>query len=202
MKKTILFIVVLFTSIVAIAQAPQSFKYQAIIRNSSGDVITNQDVGLQISILEGSDTGPSVYSETWLEQTNQFGLITINIGEGETSQDFSSIPWSTGNYWIKTEVDVSGGTNYTELGTSQLLSVPFAFYSSAVANGTGITPWLLSDGNIYYNAGNVGIGTDSPNARLEVKTSGFAGDTFILCKRCRRDSRIHRIFRWCRNYRK
>lgn len=112
------------------AQAPHKIGYQAIIRNSSNNLVENQTIGMRISILQGSPIGTAVYEETHAPKTNSNGLITIEIGSGElVSGVFKNINWANGTYFIKTETDLEGGTNYTIIGTSQLLSVPFALYS-------------------------------------------------------------------------
>ncbi len=124
------------------AQVPQALNYQAVARNTSGNLITNQLVGLRLSILAGSSTGTVSYEETQTATTNQFGLFTIAIGTGTpVTGTFSSINWSTGQYWLKVELDATGGTNYVAMGTAQLLSVPYALYaaSSGTAGATGPT---------------------------------------------------------------
>lgn len=115
------------------SQAPQSFKYQATARDNTGDLIKNQQVGMQISIIQGSANGDAVYVETFNPTTDDYGLININIGTGETDDDFSSIQWSTGSYFINIGMDVTGGTNYQDFGTSQLLSVPYALFANNAA---------------------------------------------------------------------
>jgi len=112
------------------AQAPDKMSYQAIVRNSNNVVVSNHAVGMRISILQGTATGTSVYTETQSPSTNANGLIAIEIGTGTiVSGSFSSIDWSNGPYFVKTETDPNGGTNYTLTGTSQLLSVPYALHS-------------------------------------------------------------------------
>ena len=119
------------------AQSPQKMSYQAIIRNSSNVLQTNVQVGIRISILQGIASGPAVYVETQTPSTNANGLISIEIGGGLViSGTFASIDWANGPYFIKTETDPSGGTNYSQIvGTTQLLSVPYALYSGKAANG-------------------------------------------------------------------
>lgn len=112
------------------AQIPEKMSYQAIIRNSSDALVTDQQVSMQISILQGSANGTAVYTETHTPTTNANGLVSIEIGDGIiVSGNFSAIDWANGPYFIKTETDPTGGTDYTITGTSQLLSVPYALYA-------------------------------------------------------------------------
>ena len=132
MKKLVLSSVVILLGIFINAQAPQKMSYQAVIRNSSGALVTNQAVGIRISILQGSATGSVVFSETYSPnpQTNANGLVTVEIGSGSTiTGTFTVINWATGPYFLKTETDPTGGSNYTIVGTSQLLSVPYALHA-------------------------------------------------------------------------
>jgi uncharacterized protein (TIGR02145 family) len=109
--------------------------YQAIIRNSGGVLVQNTSIGMRISILKGSASGPEVYVETQTPATNPNGVVTIEIGGGTVvTGTFATIDWSDGSYFIKTETDPSGGTSYTISGTSQLLSVPYALY--AITSGS------------------------------------------------------------------
>jgi len=143
MKKTLfILLITLYTGTILFAQSPQSFKYQAVIRDASGAILKNQTVGLQISILQGSSTGATVYTETWTTSTNDFGLVNLNIGEGTSGDNFSTVKWGNDNYWVKVELDENGGTSYTEMGTSKLLSVPYALYS-------GQTPWTSSGDTLF-----------------------------------------------------
>jgi uncharacterized protein (TIGR02145 family) len=116
------------------AQAPERFSYQAVIRNTSGDVIADQSVGIRITLLQGSAGGSVAYQETFSSTSNSFGLVNLNVGSGTvTSGAFSSIDWGAGSYFMELALDVSGGTNYVVMGTSQLMSVPYALYSSSSA---------------------------------------------------------------------
>lgn len=120
----------LFLSGMLFAQAPQQMSYQAVIRDNTDNLVTNQSVGVQISILQGSISGASVYTETHTGLTNTNGLLSLSIGTGTVvSGSFAGINWSNGPYFIKTETDPTGGTNYTITGTSQLMSVPYALYA-------------------------------------------------------------------------
>jgi uncharacterized protein (TIGR02145 family) len=120
------------------AQAPQKMSYQAVIRDVNSQLVKSQAVGMQISILQGSATGTAVYVETQTATTNANGLVTIEIGTGTTTDDFSTIDWANGTYFIKTETDPTGGTDYTIIGTSQLLSVPYALYAKTAESIGGI----------------------------------------------------------------
>jgi uncharacterized protein (TIGR02145 family) len=120
------------------AQSPEKMSYQAVIRSSSEELVSDQLVGMQISILQGSAGGTAVYVETQAPTTNANGLVSIEIGAGAVvSGDFSVINWENGPYFIKTETDLTGGTAYTISGTSQLLSVPYALHAKTAEAVTG-----------------------------------------------------------------
>ena len=130
MKKLFTLFVIIALTISVFAQSPQKMSYQAVVRNTSGVLMANQSVGMKISILQGSATGTAVYVETHTTTTNANGLATIEIGGGTiVTGTFTGINWSSGTYFIKTETDPAGGTNYTITGTSQILSVPYALYA-------------------------------------------------------------------------
>jgi hypothetical protein len=115
------------------AQAPNKMSYQAVIRNGSNVLVSGSLVGIRISILQGTLNGTAVYVETQTPTSNANGLVSIEVGSGAVvSGNFSTIDWANGPYFIQTETDPSGGSNYTITGTSQLLSVPYALFS---ANG-------------------------------------------------------------------
>ena len=113
------------------AQAPQSFSYQAVVRGADNAFVSNKKVGMKISLLQGSEIGSAAYVETHTPTSNANGLVSIAIGGGTVvSGTFASIDWSKGPYFVKTETDLAGGTSYSLITTSQLMSVPFALYSA------------------------------------------------------------------------
>jgi uncharacterized protein (TIGR02145 family) len=119
------------------AQAPEKISYQAVIQNNNGQLIIHQKVGMQISILQGSTISTEVYVETQNPITNANGLVSIEIGGGTiVSGSFATIDWANGPYFIKTEIDPDGGTNYTIIGKHQLLSVPYALYAKTAKTVT------------------------------------------------------------------
>jgi len=134
MKKTLLITLAIIFTIISFAQTPNSFKYQTVVRDFSGNVLDNHNVSFRISILQGSASGSPVYTETHSITTNDFGLVNINIGEGNTNNDFTAINWSLGLYFIQIELDENGGNSFSLMGTSQLLSVPYAMYAKDVEN--------------------------------------------------------------------
>lgn len=145
MKKIITFLVILTTSILS-AQAPQKMSYQAVLRNTSNALISNTLVGMRISILQGSVTGDAVYVETQNPTTNGNGLVSLEIGGGSTVTGmFSTINWANGPFFIKTETDPTGGVNYSITGTTQLLSVPYALYAQSSKQQGKTTIILAND---------------------------------------------------------
>lgn len=166
--KKILFTIAatLMMSVSAMAQAPEAFKYQAVIRDASNTILNNQAVGVELTILQGSATGTAVYTETFAPTTNSYGLVNLEIGTGTTVDDFSAIDWANGPYFMETAIDVNGGTSYLTMGTSELLSVPYALYA---ANGG---KWDENGADISNgNTGYVGIKTTAPTSDLHIKMS-------------------------------
>jgi hypothetical protein len=134
MKKFYTAIAALLLTVNVWAQAPQKMSYQAVIRNAFNALVVNQSVGMRISIIQGTIFGASVYVETQTPTTNANGLISIEIGSGNIlNGNFSSINWANGPYFIKTETDPTGGSNYTITGTNQLLSVPYALHAKTAS---------------------------------------------------------------------
>ncbi len=142
MKTKNLFTFIFFTfafcllpSALIYSQVPLGFNYQAVVRDAQNTVISGRDVSLQISILKGSENGLPVYVETHQETTNSFGLITLEIGNGTMiSGNLPAIDWSADFYFMKIELDAEGGTDYEHMGTSKLLSVPYALNAGSVTS--------------------------------------------------------------------
>lgn len=115
------------------AQSPNKINYQAVARDASGNTLPNTAVSFRLSILQGSASGTSVYSETHNLSTNAYGLANLAIGGGTVlAGTVNGINWAAGPYFVKVELDATGGSSYALMGTSELLSVPYALYA---ANG-------------------------------------------------------------------
>jgi len=119
------------------AQSPDQMSYQAIIRDADNHLVQDANITMQISIIQGSASGTVEYLETHDATTNSNGLVTVQIGAGTTTDDFSAIDWATGPYFIKSETDPAGGTDYTIVNTSELLSVPYALHATTAENIAG-----------------------------------------------------------------
>ena len=152
MKNTFLLILLLLSENIW-AQAPQKMTYQAVIRNGSNALILSSPIGIKVSVLQGSANGTVSYSETQIQNTNINGLVSLEIGMGTpVIGTFSNINWANGPYFIQTEVDPSGGSNYSVLGVTELISVPYALYS-ANAQISGFSHYIgetFNGGVIYY----------------------------------------------------
>ena len=173
MKRILLSLVAIATiSLTSFGQAPEGFKYQAVVRDGGGIILTNQTVGYQLTILQTSPSGTAVYTETFSPTTNGYGLVNLEIGTGTTADDFTIIDWGNGPYFMETAVDITGGTAYTVMGTSQLMSVPYALYAKTSGNGAGpVGP--------QGPAGNDGVdGIDGPQGPAGTNgTNGAVGAT-------------------------
>jgi len=157
-----LLIVVQFSLFTVHAQAPQAFNYQAVARDVSGNVLPNQVLGIRVSIHLGSATGAVSYSETFAPTTNEFGLFMLAIGTGTiVDGQFDTIAWGKNQYWMQVEMDPAGGATYTDMGTSQLLSVPYAMHAENAY-------WKKATGGISYCDGKVGIGIETPVTELHL----------------------------------
>lgn len=166
------------------AQAPEKMSYQAVIRDASNNLVSNHTVGMKISLLQGSATGTVQYVETQTPTTNVNGLASVEVGAGTlVSGTVSVIDWGTSNWFIKTEIDPTGGTNYTITSTSQLLSVPFALYSKwsdktkAVDGDPNYIPVFDGSGQkfidspLYQDGGLTGVLTTSPLNQFEINSN-------------------------------
>jgi hypothetical protein len=152
--QTLILLFLFLSTLPVLSQSPEKLSYQAIVRNSNGNLVTNQGIGVKISILKGSDPGTLVYQEIYNPnpETNANGLITLIIGGGiPLLGTFSSIDWSNGLYFLQTEIDPTGATNYTITGTSQFLSVPYSYHASKAESvpWSGVTgiPADIADGD-------------------------------------------------------
>lgn len=146
MKKNILLAVFcLILSTISFAQVPQKMSYQAVVRGSDNNLVTNHQVAMRVSILQGSVDGTAVYTETHSATTNANGLLTIEIGDGTSNDDFTAINWANGPFFVKTETDVNGGDDYDIIGVSQLLSVPYAMYAQTAGNMPDVSGFLTEE---------------------------------------------------------
>jgi hypothetical protein len=202
MKKILFFIAFIIAIIqeTAQAQAPQAMNYQGIARSIEGKALANKSLKLHISIIDGKDNGETVYSETHVITTNQFGLYNLKIGEGKPlSGLFENIQWQLHNKYIKVELNENG--TLVDLGTTQLLSVPYALYAehsgtAAIADNDKSaragTPNYLSkfdatgasnaeiNSQVFDNGNSVGISTAAPGAKFHVNGADANGNVMLL----------------------
>ena len=135
------------------AQAPQGFNYQATVRNSAGDLIINTNVYFKFNVIQGSQTAVPIFTETHYVPTDDLGQVNLVIGQGTANTGvFSELDWSLGSYYLGIELDTGNG--YVAMGTTQLLSVPYALYAENSGNSTPTTPNLetvLAENNSANN---------------------------------------------------
>ncbi|MBK7698364.1 MAG: hypothetical protein IPJ39_06365 [Saprospiraceae bacterium] len=144
--KHLITILFFLQSFYVFSQVPQRINFQAILRNSNGSLLSNTQVGIQISIVQGTASGPTVYTERFTPSTNGNGLVTLEIGGGTMiSGNFANINWANGPFYIKSETDPNGGTNYSLVSTTALLSIPYALYAKTAEKVTNLNLSELDD---------------------------------------------------------
>jgi hypothetical protein len=171
---TSLFLLILYSS-VSFTQVPESFKYQAVARDSQGRIISDREMLLIVEICQGSEGGPVVYSEIHNVRTGAYGLINLEIGNGKKiNGHFESINWGNFSHFIRLSIDAENTANFKFIGSSSLLSVPYALYSknsgtSAKSQGDA---WQTYAYFVYVESpySHVGIGTSSPNMMFHLKS--------------------------------
>lgn len=169
------------------AQVPQKFNYQGIARDAKGNPMSGKTMRLKLSVLPTQDATVPEYEETQLVTTNEFGLYTLKIGDGEaTVGEMNTVKWETGNKYIRVSIDPQGGSQFTDAGTTQLLSVPYAIYAekAGMAKNTGgsragnqhyLSKFDASgsstaeiNSQIFDNGTSIGIATTNPAAKVHI----------------------------------
>jgi len=189
-KKLRLVLIITLTHLLissSFAQAPEKMSYQAVIRNASGTLVKSSQVGIKISILQTTSDGTVVYAETHIATTNSDGLVKLEIGGGTpVTGTFGGIDWSADTYFIKTETDPAGGTNYTMTGTSQILSVPYALYAKTAGEYTETDPnAVLLTGNQTIDGNKTFTGTTTvpePVNTTDAVTKAYVDATDTVTK--------------------
>jgi len=177
LKRYLLIIFLCFTGLSLLGQAPEGFNYSAIIRDNLGNPLTNQAVSFRFSIIRGNVTGTVVYSETHNTITDQLGQVSLIIGNGAIiSGVFANIEWGSDAYFLKVELDKTGGSSFVEMGISQFLSVPYALYAKKAGSGGG-----GGGGSVSLAAGNnitiSGSGTEADPYVINEKTH-YVGESY------------------------
>jgi uncharacterized protein (TIGR02145 family) len=170
MKNLLTIVLINSIALLALAQAPQKFSYQSVIRNAGNQLVANQTVGIKISILQGTATGSTVYAETHNPLTNANGLATLEIGGGTVlSGNFATINWANGPFFVKTETDLNGSSNYTITNTTQLLSVPYALHANNTSSSVSSSGDTLLIGNQSFIIPGISVANISGGGQTGLK---------------------------------
>jgi hypothetical protein len=190
MKKLILLstlCLLLLTLVVNAQIPPNAFNYSAVARNAAGQPIANTTIGIQTTIIQTSTTGTSQYSENHFVNTDAFGLFNLVIGAGAVqSGSMAVIDWSNDNYYLKIGMDATGGTNFLTMGTTQLLSVPYALHAATADSLIGGVPVFSGDYNDLIDTPSLsavaisGDYTDLINKPITINSIAATGDTLYL----------------------
>ena len=169
MKKLLITLVTLALSLTAFAQSPERMSYQAVVRDAANKLVSNGPIGMAISIHQGSATGTVVYAETHTTMTNDNGLVSLEIGNGTpTMGTMAGIDWTAGPFFLETETDPTGGTNYTISGTSQFASVPYSMHSTTADHAA------TADLSTYAIDAQYAANSGSADTATYALTAGFA----------------------------
>ncbi len=171
MKKSLLFLVIILAGLSVTGQTPQGINYQTVVRNGDGEALPHTDIWLKVSILADAPDGTVVYSEVHPAATNGFGLVNLVIGQGTVLiGNFGAVEWGKSSHFLEMAIDLTGGGEFQVMGVSQFLSVPYALYSGQTGDTTN---WQKNQNVVYYNKGQVGIGTNQPDssAKLDVNSN-------------------------------
>ena len=154
--KIIITFLLSFVFILGFSQIPQGIPYQAAARNASGQILANTPVLIRFSIIDSVANGTMVYQETHNLVTNSMGLFSTNIGMGSVViGTFNTIYWGQNFKFLKVELDTSAqGNNYIDMGTQQMMSVPYALYAGTITNGTNGVDTFYVGNNYFGNVGN------------------------------------------------
>ncbi|MGB3800668.1 MAG: hypothetical protein WA952_12710, partial [Lewinella sp.] len=138
------------------AQAPVGFNFQAVARGIDDNILSDRNIAVRVSLLRGSESGPANYSERHEVRTSEYGVFDLAVGTGEiVSGSFDAVDWGSASYYLKIDLDPNGGSNYANMGATQLLSVPYALYANSAGNSEG-------------NGGGDGVGTtEDPTDELQ-----------------------------------
>ncbi|MDQ3018063.1 MAG: hypothetical protein M3R25_15230, partial [Bacteroidota bacterium] len=166
---------------IAFGQAPQKLSYQAVIRDATDRLIKSSPIGIRTSIIQGSENGSVVYQEIYNPNpvSNQNGLLSLKIGSGIPTSGgyiFEDINWEAGPFYIRTETDLSGGTSYSIISTSELLSVPYALFAGSGVKGDKGDKGEKGDAGTGVKI----VGSLSTEAQLPSNYTGAVGDVYII----------------------
>ncbi len=186
MKRLTIIATIITLALVSFAQSQPTIGYQAVVRTSDGNLICNRQITMRVWILAGNAGGNAVYVENHYAATDKNGLFSIEIGRGETSDNWSAIDWSHGPYFVKTEIDPHGGINYSIVSVNQMLSVPYAMYADMAGNmpdvsgyiseetDPTVSAWAKTDSKPAYDYSEI---TNTPEIpTLPANVSAFAND--------------------------
>lgn len=151
MKQSITLLLLLFATLVSAQVVPSGMKYQAVARDAKGEVLANKNISIQITLLSDTEKSKSDYIEEHQVLTNQFGLFTLTIGEGDIRQGaFSAIPWSTKQVLLELAVDDQGSGDFQIVHTGRLLAVPYAFHAATATTADEVKTQQKDGGELYW----------------------------------------------------
>ncbi|MBR2770437.1 MAG: hypothetical protein IKD78_00235 [Bacteroidales bacterium] len=176
-KNLILTIAATVATMAAVAQT-DGFSYQAVVRNAAGELVDNSKVGLRLTLTAGQN-GDAIYQETHTPTTNSYGVVSVTVGAGQATggKSLSDVNWASGEVWMRVEIDPNGGTQYTDMGSTKLQSVPYAYYAANGGKGEKGEAFKYSD--FTPEQLEALKGPQGPAGRDGMQVSGTQGQTLV-----------------------
>jgi microcystin-dependent protein len=179
MKRFILFTFSIFLTF-SIAIAQDGVNYQGAATDANGDELTNQNISIRASVLSTSANGNLEWEETHSATTDQFGLFNVVIGQGTNTTNgatatFDDMDWGSADHYLKIEMDATGGTNYAMIGTTQMMSVPYALYAKSAGIDSAMVAGMIA------NAMGNSAGSSVPTGVVQAYSGTTAPTGWLLC---------------------
>ena len=176
LQKNLLLLLLSFLSLSVFAQSPLEFNYQAVARDNKGIPLNNREVKVRFSIRSQATDGAIEYMEIRKLETNPFGMFSVSIGSKDaffSSGSLSDVKWESGRKYLQVEIDVNGGNNYTDLGATQMVSVPYALFALKTMEQKKDTLELYAKNGLTFGEKTLELGNATGDSSAQLQSNRF-----------------------------